>query len=374
MKVILIDDEQLALKYLEYQLNMIGGFEIIGKYTDPMIGKRAVEENDIDIVFLDIRIPELNGIELAERLLEQKPELNVVFITTYEQYAIKAFELNALDYVLKPVRLERLKLTTQRIKQLKAEPDRPTPLSQILSIQLFGHFMLVDHNQKSITLQFRTSKAQELFFFLLHHRDKVVSKALLNELLWPDFDIAKASSQLYTAVYHIRKTIEPFSDRIILHNAAEGYVLKVNQIAIDVVDVDQFLQKDITLSSNTVEEYERILGVMKDEYLEGFQFDWAEYERQRYQMQYIRLMLNLVNWYYQQEEFEKAFKLCDNLCSRFPLEEHAQLMYLKISDKMGYDFLIQRQYQLYKSLLENEYKEKPDDELTRWYQSWENKQ
>ncbi|WP_238351824.1 LytR/AlgR family response regulator transcription factor [Brevibacillus brevis] len=73
MKAILIDDEELALNYLEYQLLNIGDFEIIGKFTDPMIGKREIEKNEIDIVFLDIQTPKLNGIELAEQLLEVKP-------------------------------------------------------------------------------------------------------------------------------------------------------------------------------------------------------------------------------------------------------------------------------------------------------------
>ena len=91
MKVILIDDEELSLRYLEYLLITIGEFEIVGKYTDPFKGRQAVQEHDIDIVFLDIHIPEWNGIELAETLLEKKPELNVVFITSYEEYAIKAF-------------------------------------------------------------------------------------------------------------------------------------------------------------------------------------------------------------------------------------------------------------------------------------------
>ncbi|EST52226.1 hypothetical protein T458_26950 [Brevibacillus panacihumi W25] len=81
MKAILIDDEQLALNYLEHQLVHIADVEIIGKFTDPMVGKRAIEKNEIDIVFLDIQIPKLNGIELAEQLLEMKPQLQIVFVT-----------------------------------------------------------------------------------------------------------------------------------------------------------------------------------------------------------------------------------------------------------------------------------------------------
>ena len=117
MKAILIDDEPLALDYLEHQLRDTQDLQIVGKYTDPATGKQAVEQTDaVDVVFLDIHIPEINGLELAEQLLERRPELHVVFVTAYDEYAIQAFELNASDYVLKPVRKERLHKTIERIR------------------------------------------------------------------------------------------------------------------------------------------------------------------------------------------------------------------------------------------------------------------
>jgi len=350
---------------------MLGGVEIIGKYSNPFEGKRAAEEHDIDIVFLDIHIPELNGIELAETLLETKPALNVVFVTTYGEYAIKAFELNALDYVLKPVRLERLELTTQRIKQRAAEPAKPVAASHRWNMQLFGEFKLIHGDQASMHLQFRTSKAQELFFYLLHNRMKVVGKDILMELLWPDFEPTRAASQLYTSVYHIRKTLAPYRDRIHLQNTIDGYVLKLQDIDLDVDAFEQLMQSDNKLTEDHANEYERILDSIKGDYLEQFQYDWLEYERQRYQLQWIRLQLELVTWYDEQQKFEKAFKLCDRLCSRFPSEEQAQLMLLQICDKLGYSFLVERQYNLYKSLLESEYHEQPGSEIAQWYHNWE---
>lgn len=372
MKAILIDDEQLALTYLKYQLNMIPGIEIVGAYTDPLEGKKAAEENEIDVVFLDIHIPELNGIELAERILESKPGVYVVFITTYEEYAIKAFELSAIDYILKPVRLERLKRTVQRIKQRKLAPVTSPHPSGLWSMRMFGRFRIVGEYQEHITFHFRTNKAQEIFFYLVHHHGKVIPKSILMDMFWPDFEWSRASSQLYTAVYHIRKTIEPFRDRIDLQNTNDGYVLKLQKMELDVDKFEQCLQAPFELSRENATEHERILLEASGEYLEGYPYDWAEYERQRYQLQWVRLMLNLVNGYYEQKQYEKAFKLCDRLCSRYPLEEQAQLMYLKLSDKMGNAFLVRRQYQTYKALLETD-KMTPGDELTDWYRKWRKK-
>src|SRR5690606_37721898 len=121
---------------------------------------------------------------------------------------------------------------------------------------------------------------------------------------------------------------------------------------------------DMPLSHERVAAFEQQLKLMRGEYLEAFQFDWVEYERRRYRSQWIRLNLKLARWYYEQQQLEKAFQICDQVCIRAPMEEQAQLMYLKICDKLGYDFLVQKQFQMYKTLLERELSENPGAEIT----------
>lgn len=376
MRAILIDDEALALTYLEHQLRKLGVFEIIGKYTDPLQGLQKVEETDADIVFLDIHIPELSGIELAEILLERKPYLQVVFVTAYDHYAIKAFELNALDYVLKPIQLDRLRLTARRL-ETRLRPELPAARAaqtESWSILMFDAFRIYAGAQELAPLQWRTSKAQEIFLYLLHHRGKVVSKATLIELLWPEFDLNRAYPQLYTAVYHVRKILEPFSrERMLLQNTADGYLLRLEGIYLDADEFDYFIQSGIELSEETLPEYERILKLFKSEYLEGYDYVWAELERQRFQLHWIRLKLNLVHWYMEKGEVEQAFKHVEQVCTRYPLEEQAQLLYMKICDSMGFHFLVQRQYVLLETVMEAEVSEKPGQEIMRWYKDWDRK-
>src|SRR5699024_3384262 len=111
LNVMLIDDEQLALDFLERQLSKIDHIEEVGKYITPMVGKDNVLEIKVDAVFLDVNMPGINGIDLAGQILELKPDIIIVFVTAYDQYAVDAFELNALDYIVKPIELERLKRT-----------------------------------------------------------------------------------------------------------------------------------------------------------------------------------------------------------------------------------------------------------------------
>src|SRR5690606_38514667 len=116
MRVILVDDERLALDYLERQLMKLDEVMILGKYTNPFMGKEQILQQDVDVIFLDISLPEINGIELAEQILEKKPDIHIVFVTAYNEHAVKAFELNALDYIVKPIIAERLAITMKRVR------------------------------------------------------------------------------------------------------------------------------------------------------------------------------------------------------------------------------------------------------------------
>ncbi|KFN11256.1 LytR/AlgR family response regulator transcription factor [Paenibacillus macerans] len=138
MNVVLIDDENLALNYLEHHLQSIFGIHVAGKFINPVEGKEFILRTDIDVVFLDIHLPEISGIELAGQLLQFKPRLNIVFVTAYDDYAVKAFELNALDYVMKPLRKERLTITLERIRErLEGVPAAPPAAKEELHVSLF---------------------------------------------------------------------------------------------------------------------------------------------------------------------------------------------------------------------------------------------
>src|SRR5690606_31785181 len=121
----LIDDEPLALRDLERQIRKIGGVEIASTYYDPTEAIAELASTRPCVVFIDIDMPDLNGLEAAEQILQFDPSIDVVFVTVYEEYAVKAFDLNALDYLLKPLNPERLARTLERISQQKSPERKP---------------------------------------------------------------------------------------------------------------------------------------------------------------------------------------------------------------------------------------------------------
>ena len=127
IKVIIIDDELLARQIIVKYLSVYDDVEIICECQNGFEGIKAVNEFNPDIIFLDIQMPKLNGFEMLE-LIDKKPI--IIFTTAYDQYAIKAFEVNAIDYLLKPfpqnrfdeaVKKARLQLTSGQVETPKLD-------------------------------------------------------------------------------------------------------------------------------------------------------------------------------------------------------------------------------------------------------------
>jgi DNA-binding LytR/AlgR family response regulator len=118
LRVLVVDDEQLAREELCFQLNQVGDVEIVGQATNGPEALAAADELEPDVVFLDVQMPGLTGFEVARSLLERADDAPVVvFVTAYDQHALEAFEVNAVDYLLKPVDPGRLQEALARVRR-----------------------------------------------------------------------------------------------------------------------------------------------------------------------------------------------------------------------------------------------------------------
>ena len=125
MRTIIVDDEELARNELAFLLEQVGGIEVVGRAGNGVSAIKLIEELSPDLVLLDIQIPGLTGFEVARQLVEQKVESRIVFVTAFDQYAVEAFEVNAVDYLLKPVEPARLEQTIQRVQRWMAMDHKP---------------------------------------------------------------------------------------------------------------------------------------------------------------------------------------------------------------------------------------------------------
>jgi two-component system LytT family response regulator len=120
MKALLIDDERLARQELKSLLAPYHEIEIVGECADAVSAIEAIRTHEPDVIFLDIQMPGKNGFELLSEL-ERTPE--VVFVTAHDEFAIRAFDVSALDYLLKPVQADRLAAAVKKLLEKQKEPQ-----------------------------------------------------------------------------------------------------------------------------------------------------------------------------------------------------------------------------------------------------------
>lgn len=125
IRALIIDDEQHAREELEHLLAATGAFEILGSCANAIDALRLIRMEKPELLFLDIEMPALNGFELLA-MIEDELMPHVVFVTAYNEHALKAFEEKTLDYLLKPVSPERLMKTVNKVREIirRGEPPR----------------------------------------------------------------------------------------------------------------------------------------------------------------------------------------------------------------------------------------------------------
>ncbi|MFO1446327.1 response regulator [Bacillus sp. Bva_UNVM-123] len=278
MRVLLIDDELLALDVLERQLIKMEGIDIVGKFQDPELAFQKIEKLEAEVIFLDMNMGDVHGIEYAEKITAIYSHIEIIFVTAYPEFALEAFEVNAIDYLLKPVRLDRLKKavlkTEEKLALNKAKKDLTPQTAKTLYVYTMKSFRLIDSMQNVV--KWRTKKVKELFVFLWHYRESPVHKDQIIEELWPEMDISKSMVLLHTTVYHLRKVLKENNVENPIKLVNECYILSV-PFHSDIYELEEIV-KSTEISSEYVK---RVLEIYSGDYLEEENYAWAIKAQQR---------------------------------------------------------------------------------------------
>lgn len=206
---LLVDDEPLALSLLRRRLEETGEVRVVGSYTDPDELLQNIEALAANAVFADIEMGPISGLDLAEELQTRSPGIQVVFVTGHSDYAVKAFEIESVDYILKPITSARLKKTLRRLNETISRRQNDSPPANHekpqISVNVFDDFQVMNGGQP---VTFKTSKVKELLAFLILHRNTPIHRDILIEALWPGQEYKKAKIRLHTALSHLRKTLD----------------------------------------------------------------------------------------------------------------------------------------------------------------------
>lgn len=240
------------MEQFEIECEDISEVEVIGKLQLPSKAIQFVKENKVDLAVLDIEMPEMNGIELGKRLREIQPDIVIIYITGYENYALDAFKVYAAAYILKPFDAEEIvhAITTAKLllKGKKKEVFAKT----------FGRFDIFVKDQ---LISFTNTKAKELLALCVDHQGGTVTMEEVIDKLWEDREYDEKVKNLYRkTIVQLTATLKQAgAEDIFVNQRGACYIVKEN------IDCDYY---DLLM------EKTEAVDNFHDEYM--FEYSWGE--------------------------------------------------------------------------------------------------
>lgn len=320
IRVLLMDDEELGLNLLNRVLDSFQDIEVIGAYTDSVIGLQEIKRLKPDVCFLDVEMPGLSGLQVANALIDDK--IIVIFVTAYQQYAIEAFRVNAVDYILKPVTKDEISRVLTKIhrslhKQLEA---KVTPLT----VYFFGDLHVY---HKGSELDWPTEKTAELFAYLIFHQKTKISKWQLCDILWPDVDPKKAMHNVYNSIYRLKQLFKKTDIPFKIISKKGYYELNLYNAHSDFQKMDLFINDLSPINDQSITEYERIETLYTGEFLSTKGYSWSIHIQEHYHQWYMHIVKELLAYYIRNHDARKALILGRKVLAHTPeVEEIARML------------------------------------------------
>src|SRR5499427_2501409 len=179
LTAVLVDDEQLARDELSFLLDQTGTVTVVGQANNGVDALETIDRLKPDVVFLDVQMPGLTGFEVARRMIEAEMPSHIVFVTAYDQHAIEAFEVNAVDYLLKPVDPARLEVAIARARRRIALEKPADTVAGVSAAQLEKIVEIVaERRHRRDRLALKVGER-----FLLVQADEVIFASLADDII-----------------------------------------------------------------------------------------------------------------------------------------------------------------------------------------------
>lgn len=295
IKAILVDDEQLALTTLEKKLEQFPNIQIVHSYIGDEFRVDDLRNLDVDVIFLDIEMGQFTGLDFADEIQIKFPHIEIVFVTAHSEYAVQAFEINSLDYLLKPITTSRLKKTINRIIERRKEvaPTEYTPESPFV-VNCFKEFQCYYNDSP---LSFKTAKVKELFGYFIIYHDMPVHRDILIEALWPEQDYNKSKINLHTCLSHLRKLLKECGYTNCISLVNHSYVFSMGDIYCDVRQFQELMESIETVDDNTISIVDQCIEMYKGSLFELNDYPWGASYANQLSNVYAILLEKAVEYY-----------------------------------------------------------------------------
>lgn len=265
IRIAAVDDEMHILERFERMVQKIPGIYLAGVFETGDQFMHFLDTESVDVVFMDIEMYGINGLSLCQNVIEYNENIDVVFVTAHNNYAISAFEVNAIDYVMKPLTEERL---NKIIKKILKRKNRDIS-DNIPRIQCFGSFELFVNGEP---VTWKNSKAKEILAYLVYKKGEPVSWEKISDAVWPDYDTDKAHTNFHATTYLLRKRLMELGVTQIIDFKRGNYRIVKEQITCDAYIIEDKVKKTKTLKE---EDYLFFKSLQNHGYMQENEYVWV---------------------------------------------------------------------------------------------------
>ncbi len=279
VRIVAVDDELHVLERFKRMVDAIEGVELCGLFQSSALLLDYLKDHTVEAVFLDIEMPVMNGLELSQHLLDLNLGIDIVFMTAFNQYAVEAFEHEAMDYLLKPVSADRLEKTIKRlIKKRSGGPLLETLMHSKMQdvhpskhpfIQCIGDFEVFVDNE---ALSWKNSKAKEILAFLVYKNGVPVNWEKIADAIWPEYNAEKAQTNFHANMYLLRKRLSDAGISHILECGRGNYRVYAAHFSCDILMFEAMVKGD---NIKRKEDLVLVKQVKQKGYMYASGYDWA---------------------------------------------------------------------------------------------------
>lgn len=331
LNAIIIDNERPAIDILKYLLEKTKQVNVVGCFMNAADAFSNFHSLKPDVAFIDIELPEITGLQLAENFKSAARDMEIIFVTAYSQYALQAFRVNALDYLLKPLSYEDIEQAVIRLSERKRMLSASIPqLADCSRIFCFGRLTTYGKSSEK-PVKWRTSKAEELFAFMVQNLNKEVSKWKICEALWPECDLKKVDMYLHTTIYKMKRVLQSANIDFGFSFNNGRYRLFLPEIFIDTAEFDSAVADfGDAIAVDAIHRYEKAFLLYKGDYLEENGYIWCLPKAEEYSKKYRNLAFSLVSNYMTKEAYPAVERVLHEVLSKYPLDEYFNEVLLKL--------------------------------------------
>ncbi|WP_312649116.1 response regulator [Aminipila sp.] len=354
---IAIDDELASLNRFSRLIKNEERIELLNVFTVSTDALNFIENNFVDLVFLDIEMPDMNGIELAGKILSSNSEAEIIFVTAYEAFALQAFHVYASGYLLKPIASDDISNIVDIITKRKNKRQSNEIENNMLYVNSFGSVGCYVYREAEEMIKWRTSKCEELIIYLVEQK-KAVSRDKVIEDLWPNMSYDQAAKNLHVTCYNIRSALKEFNLDDVVIKKYGVYEINKNKVKSDYWDFIEILN-GIKANKIDFENIDLLIKKYQSGYLNNKYYEWCDFVKAWMDIEIEKTLYAILDSCNQENNFEKAIDILLKIISINDCDDSAYEQLIKMCMITGNKRLALTLLQNYKKMLGKEFGTKP---------------